>query len=136
MTGAFLTMNANGDLEFYAQTSSNFDGSCCQLTRLWHSNTAGNGWNGPGTTCARKVKDTVNNVFVPPLENDIKQLANDPANIGSALSSSASSVDNPANWFWWGSFGVFSAFPYTVSTTVGTFAVNGGEAMSGIPLEG
>ncbi len=79
-------------------------------------------------SCVRKTKDVVNNTFVPPLENDIKPLAADPANIGSALSSSASSTDNPANWIWWGSFGVFSAFPNTISTTVGTFAVNGGAA--------
>jgi ABC-type phosphate transport system substrate-binding protein len=101
-------------------------------------NTAGNGWNGPGTTCARLTKDTTQpgNVFVPPLENDIKPLAADPANIGSALSSTASSVNNPANWLWWGSFGVFSAFPYTSSTTVGTFAVNGGAAPLNSPLIG
>ena len=43
-----------------------------------------------------------------PLENDIKNILND-----GTLSSVASSHDNPENWMWWGSFGVFSAFPYT-----------------------
>lgn len=89
-----------------------------------------------GANCARKTKDVTNNVFVAPLENDIKPLAADPANIGSALSSSPASVDNPANWIWWGSFGVFSAFPYTASTTVGAFAVNGGAAPLDSPLIG
>jgi hypothetical protein len=48
-----------------------------------------------------------------PLENDIKPLVNTPA----SLSTSATSADNPENWLWWGSFGVFSAFPYTSSYT-------------------
>jgi hypothetical protein len=45
-----------------------------------------------------------------PLENDAKQIISDPT---IALSSNPLSVDNPENWIWWGSFGVFSAFPYT-----------------------
>jgi hypothetical protein len=89
-----------------------------------------------GSTCTRKVHDPASNTDNPALENDVKPLANDPANIGSALSSSASSVNNPANWIWWGSFGVFSAFPYTVSTTVGGFAVNGGAGPLDSPLLG
>ena len=44
--------------------------------------------------------------------------------------------NNPANWIWWGSFGVFSAFPYTLATTVGSFAVNGGAAPLDSPLIG
>ena len=61
-------------------------------------------------------------VRAPPL-NDIKPLAADPANLPCAGARAARrpSVNDPANWIWWGSFGVFSAFPYTSSTTVGTF---------------
>jgi hypothetical protein len=73
---------------------------------------------------------------VNPLENDVKTLANDPANTGSALSSSSSSTNNPANWLWWGSFGNFSAFPYLASVTIGGFAVNGGAAPLDSPLIG
>ncbi len=48
-----------------------------------------------------------------PFENDIKPLlANAP------LSTSRTSIDNPANWVWFGSFGVFSAFPFTSSAVV------------------
>jgi ABC-type phosphate transport system substrate-binding protein len=53
-----------------------------------------------------------NNTF--PFENDIKPLLNN-----APLSTSRTSVDNPANWVWFGSFGVFSAFPYTSSAVVG-----------------
>ncbi len=62
-----------------------------------------------GHACVRKLASP--NVF--PLENDIKPLVKDPA----ALSTAANSPDNPANWVWWGSFGVFSAFPFTSAFT-------------------
>ncbi len=45
-----------------------------------------------------------------PLENDIKPLLQDPIALGSSTSG-----ENPENWMWWGSFGVFSSFPYTSS---------------------
>ncbi len=54
------------------------------------------------------------NASVYPLENDIKQLVNSP-NVA-ALSTAATSVDNPKNWIWWGSFGAFSAYPATSKT--------------------
>ena len=47
-----------------------------------------------------------------PLENDIKPLINSPAALGTGTS-----ADNPENWVWWGSFGVFSSFPYTSNYT-------------------
>jgi hypothetical protein len=49
-----------------------------------------------------------------PLENDIKPLVNEVTNNG-GLSASATSGNNPKNWIWFGSNGVFSAFPYTSS---------------------
>jgi ABC-type phosphate transport system substrate-binding protein len=49
-----------------------------------------------------------------PLENDIKQLV---FNAGHSLSNVATSRDNPENWVWWGSFGVFTAFPFTSKVT-------------------
>lgn len=48
------------------------------------------------------------------IENDIKGIVNAP--LVPALSTSASSVDNPTNWIWWGSFGAFSAYPATSKT--------------------
>ncbi len=54
------------------------------------------------------------NATVYPLENDIKQIVNSP-NVA-ALSTVATSVDNPKNWIWWGSFGAFSAYPATSKT--------------------
>jgi hypothetical protein len=51
---------------------------------------------------------------VYPLENDIKEIVNAPV-VGS-LSTAAASVNNPANWLWWGSFGAFSAYPATSKT--------------------
>ena len=47
-----------------------------------------------------------------PLENDIKQLVNN-----HPLSTVATSRDNPDNWVWWGSFGVFNAFSFTSKVT-------------------
>ena len=63
-------------------------------------------WSPDGQACDRKL---ANGTF--PFENDIKPLINNPA----ALSASATSVDNPVNWVWWGSFGEFSAFPFKSS---------------------
>jgi hypothetical protein len=60
-------------------------------------------------THGRKLASTV-----APFENDIKPLLNN-----APLSTSRTSVDNPANWVWFGSFGVFSAFPFTSSAVVG-----------------
>ena len=59
------------------------------------------GWSPDGQSCDRKLSR--GNV---PLENDIKQLVKDPVALGTGTS-----ADNPVNWIWWGSFGVFSAFP-------------------------
>jgi hypothetical protein len=68
-------------------------------------------WSTNGQACDRKLAS--GNV---PLENDIKPLINDPQpNLGTGASN-----DNPENWMWWGSFGVFSAFPFTSSFTRGT----------------
>jgi PBP superfamily domain len=79
----------------------------------------------PSTTgCDRKL---TNGQF--PFENDIKPLVNDPV----ALSTSATSVDNPKNWIWWGSFGVFSAFPYTSNfTRSGTQVIAGAVPVNGV----
>jgi hypothetical protein len=60
-----------------------------------------------------------------PFENDIKPIVNDviangmvaPNASGPGLSNAAGAVNNPHNWIWWGSFGVFSAFPYTSDYT-------------------
>jgi ABC-type phosphate transport system substrate-binding protein len=60
--------------------------------------------------CVRHLSDTT---F--PFENDLKLIINDPA----SLSTVATSPDNPENWLFWGSFGVFSAFPYTSSVNRG-----------------
>ena len=46
------------------------------------------------------------------IENDIKPIVAAPT----ALSTAASSQDNPNNWIWWGSFGAFSAYPATSKT--------------------
>src|SRR5262249_23532990 len=52
-----------------------------------------------------------------PLANDIKPLVNNRGANGAGLSADPNSRDNPDNWFWWGSFGVFNAFPYTSKAT-------------------
>ena len=64
-------------------------------------------WSPNNQACDRKLAS--GNV---PLENDIKPLVNDPVALGTGTS-----ADNPANWMWWGSFGVFSAFPFDSSFT-------------------
>jgi hypothetical protein len=65
-------------------------------------------WSPNGQSCDRKLQS---GLF--PLENDIKFEVNDPV----TLSTDPASVDNPDNWIMWGSFGVFSAFPYTSNYT-------------------
>jgi ABC-type phosphate transport system substrate-binding protein len=57
-----------------------------------------------------------------PLENDIKPLVNDAATAAPStgpyssakpgLSTRSTSVNNPSNWIWFGSYGLLSAFPY------------------------
>jgi hypothetical protein len=68
------------------------------------------GWSPNGQACDRKLADGS-----LPLENDIKPLIKDPATLGTGTSN-----NNPENWMWWGSFGVFSAFPNTSNFTRGT----------------
>jgi hypothetical protein len=47
------------------------------------------------------------------LENDVKPLfATAKANHGGTLSTDPHSIDNPINWFWWGSWGDMGQFPY------------------------
>jgi hypothetical protein len=65
------------------------------------------GWSPNAQSCDRALASGQ-----PPLENDIKPLVNDPAALATGTS-----ADNPGNWIWWGSFGVFSAFPYTSNYT-------------------
>lgn len=52
-----------------------------------------------------------------PLENDIKPLITDPVTL--ATGTSNPSQEDPENWMWWGSFGVFSSFPFTSSEARG-----------------
>ncbi len=72
------------------------------------------GWTMNAQSCVRKLANGAT-----PLENDIKPLVNDPV----ALSGAAASVDNPANWIWWGSFGVFNGYPFTRKITRAGVAV-------------
>jgi hypothetical protein len=65
----------------------------------------------PGFDVDVHGRKLANNTF--PFENDIKPLLNN-----APLSTSRTSVDNPANWVWFGSFGVFSAFPFTSSAAI------------------
>ena len=66
------------------------------------------GWSPDGQACDRKLQS---GLF--PLENDIKNIVNDPT----TLSTDPASADNPDNWLWWGSFGAMSAFPYLSNYT-------------------
>jgi hypothetical protein len=65
----------------------------------------------PGFDVDTHGRKLANGTF--PFENDIKPLLNN-----APLSTSRTSIDNPANWVWFGSFGVFSAFPFTSSAAV------------------
>jgi hypothetical protein len=47
-----------------------------------------------------------------PLENDIKPLLTDVQNNQGGISTDAMSTNNPANWIWFGSFGLLSAYQY------------------------
>jgi ABC-type phosphate transport system substrate-binding protein len=70
------------------------------------------GFGASNAACIKKT-DLTPATFA--LENDIKQIVN--AETVPALSTVATSVDNPKNWIWWGSFGAFSAYP-ALSKTV------------------
>src|SRR5262249_36384113 len=76
------------------------------------------GWSPNGQACSRKLASGNG-----PQNDDAKQMINDPAN----LSTSPTSVDNPENWIWWSSFGLFSAFPYLSAP------VRGGVTYQAIP---
>ncbi len=78
-------------------------------TYLQTSGGAPANWAADGQACVRPTNP------VGPLysiENDIKPIVNTPA----ALSTSRTSIDNPVNWIWWGSFGAFSAYPSSSKT--------------------
>jgi len=66
------------------------------------------GWSPDGQSCDRALQS---GLF--PLENDIKNIVNDPT----TLSTDPASADNPDNWLWWGSFGAMSAFPFLSNYT-------------------
>jgi hypothetical protein len=90
--------------------------------------------------CARtldqaSVNPTITNGPSFPLENDIKPLLNTPGLLGSSLSTVATSVDNPENWIHWASFGVYSAFPYTSTASLGghTYAANAAAVNGKLP---
>jgi ABC-type phosphate transport system substrate-binding protein len=62
----------------------------------------------PGNSaCVRRTNPDATST-VKPFENDIKPLIDFPP----ALSTAANSIDNPANWIWWSSFGELKSFPY------------------------
>jgi ABC-type phosphate transport system substrate-binding protein len=87
---------------------------------------APSGWNVDGQSCDRFLGSTSSQA---PFENDIKPLFN---YVGSAnLSSSASSIDNPNNWIWFGSYGVLSAFTYTSNYQ---FPIGTGNVWNAIPV--
>ncbi|MGZ4735337.1 MAG: substrate-binding domain-containing protein [Acidimicrobiia bacterium] len=78
-------------------------------TYLINNGGAPTGFLADAQACVKPIT-TGPNVYS--IENDIKPIVNQPA----ALSTAANSVDNPANWIWWGSFGAFSAYPNTSKT--------------------
>jgi hypothetical protein len=145
--GCFGGSGTGGRME-WADLGSSFSGDTSEIVP-WSMNTssgtyntfrdyirnnatlAGHGTFDPNTTgaCVRKLSGGG-----VPLENDIKNIINDQ---GITLSATASSPDNPENWMWWGSFGVFSAFPYTSNFarqdgTVHTLWVAKSAAINGI----
>jgi hypothetical protein len=71
------------------------------------------GWAADNQSCVQH-KQLNGATKIYPLENDIKEIVNAP--VIPALSTAASSVNNPANWIWWGSFGAFSAYQATSKT--------------------
>jgi ABC-type phosphate transport system substrate-binding protein len=53
-----------------------------------------------------------------PLENDVKPILTDVQQNQGGLSTSATSTNNPANWVWFGSYGLLSAYPYLSSPSL------------------
>ena len=82
-------------------------------------------WTVDGQACDRKLTATNNYAF----ENDIKPLFND---AGAAITDTDySSVNNPNNWIWFGSYGVLNAFSYTSNYT---YPLVTGNLWNAIPL--
>jgi ABC-type phosphate transport system substrate-binding protein len=73
------------------------------------------GWTANGQGCDRQLA-----VGHAPFENDVKPLINDPATISTVNTS----VDNPSNWIWFGSFGVLSTFPFLANPIRGGVTYN------------
>jgi ABC-type phosphate transport system substrate-binding protein len=77
------------------------------------------GWSPDGQVCDHKFANGAQaNNF--PFENDVKPLINDPTTIGTLHTD----ADNPVNWIWWGSFGVFSTFPFLSQPSRGGVTYN------------
>jgi ABC-type phosphate transport system substrate-binding protein len=86
----------------------------------------------PGNSqCVLRI-NTDSNTSVKPFENDIKPLIDFPA----ALSSSPSSIDNPANWIWWDSFGELKSFSFKSKYSAGGIAANPVHQAFPAPVEG
>jgi hypothetical protein len=119
----FLTTNTGANAAWVGATSGNFP--------VFDQNlgSASGAGTGPctqylGTSTAFGNSSDVNS---KPLENDTKQLVHnfdtaglpgDPAG-GLGLSSNPNSKQDPDNWIWFGSFGVFNAFSFTSKVTTG-----------------
>jgi hypothetical protein len=132
----FLTTATGADPSWVAATSGNFP-VFDQAT-----GSASGAGTGPctqylGTSTATGDSADFNR---KPLENDVKQLVHnfdtaglpgDPAG-GLGLSTNANSKQNPDNWIWFGSFGVFNAFAFTskVNTGIVNNAANPGAITS------
>ena len=63
----------------------------------------------PAGSCARELSSTANPL---PLENDVKPLLEDVQANQGGLNQTALSTNNPANWVWFGSNGLLTAYQY------------------------
>jgi hypothetical protein len=77
------------------------------------------------TGCVRELS-TADGTF--PLENDVKPIVNyvsDTTNSGGGgLSTDTASTNNPANWVWFGSYGLLTAYSYLSQPVVNSSQIN------------
>src|SRR5262249_18274434 len=100
--------NPNGPVVVWRINSSSGTYATFQTYLGFDPNTGHNA-NGDGVSCKRKLSDGTD-----PLENNVALFVQDQ---GVTLSTSATSVDNPENWAFFGSFGELSKFPAKSGST-------------------
>ena len=133
-----IAMNAASGTfgSFNSWITTNAPGEGAVIPLNWTTNTQAHQYTSsdplPGNSaCVLRINPDAQST-VKPLENDIKPVIDFPA----SLSASAGSIDNPANWVWWSSFGEMKSFPYKSAYPAAGNPANPVNTAKPAPVEG